>query len=87
MSNLDISINDIINIIAATEIAINKKVYTKEQINKFFPSWNNIASSLEKHKRQMLIEELYRDPVVVQPVAPVTTDSELNVAHIPVPDA
>ena len=64
-NGLDISISDIVNLISATEIAINKRIYTKEQIDKFFPSWNNIAATLEKHKRQLLIQDLYKEHVQI----------------------
>lgn len=54
-------INDIIILLRGCEIAIYKKVYTKEELDILFPVWNNLTSMMDKIKRQQQVETLYRD--------------------------
>ena len=59
MSNFKADIQEIMILIHAVEIAINNKVYTKEQIDKIFPIWNNMTSNLQKVQRQNAVDQLY----------------------------
>ena len=86
MNGLDITISDIVNLVAATEIAINKKVYSREQIEKFFPSWNNIAANLEKHRRHLQVQELYKEQAHNVPVhvpGALGFGSDIVPVHVP----
>ena len=56
---LDIDIQDLVLVVTGMEIAINKKAYSYEEIQKYFPAWNNITASLEKYKRQATVVNLY----------------------------
>jgi hypothetical protein len=75
---MNIDINDVITLISATEIAINKKVFTKEEITKIFPSWNNLAATLEKHKRQLLVDKLYSEEQTVPIAHPINTSASIQ---------
>jgi hypothetical protein len=66
MSNINIELNDIITLINGLEVAINRKAFTKEEVNKYFPVWNHVTSLLEKQKRQSIVDELYKEVPMVQ---------------------
>jgi len=52
---------DIEIVLRACEIAINKKVYSKEEIDVIFNSWNNLVATLDKLKRKQIVDELYKE--------------------------
>ena len=92
MSNIDLDINELVLLVQAVEVGIYKKTYTKEELGKYFPAWNNLTAKLEKAKRQSAVEKLYSDPVVepkkeepVVEVVPVTSPKESNPTNIVVP--
>lgn len=58
---MDIELNDIVLLIKAVSVAINKKVYTKEELDVFFDAWNDISSKIEKIQRKQLVDTLYKD--------------------------
>ena len=62
MANLNISLQEISTLLKAIEIAINKKSYTKQEIDQFFPLWNNVIASVEKINRQNIVDQLYAEP-------------------------
>jgi len=62
MSKANINIEDIVIIVMALETAINKKTFTVEEINKYYPAWDNVATALQKFNRLQQIEKLYKEP-------------------------
>jgi hypothetical protein len=65
MSSFQVDVQEILVLVNAVEIAINKtlpgnqKVYSKEQIDNIFPVWNNVTANLQKLQRQNAIDQLY----------------------------
>lgn len=57
--SLEININDVFLLVEATSIAINRKVFTKEEIDKIFPIWDSLSTVIEKHKRKTVVDQLY----------------------------
>lgn len=72
MTDLKIDVNEISYLLKAIEIAINRKVYTKQEINEYFPLWNNLTASIEKIKRQTIVDKMYEEPVSAPVPAPAT---------------
>lgn len=77
MSNLQVDINEIALLLKAIEIAINRKIYTKQEINQYFPLWNNLTASIEKMKRQAIVDQMYAEPPV--PVPEVTEEKVIKI--------
>jgi hypothetical protein len=78
----EVKVDEIFQVLKGLEIAINKKMFTKEELDVFFPSWNNLVSVIDKIKRQDLINQLYKaEPV--QPtepeVKPVEPGSKISI--------
>jgi hypothetical protein len=60
---MQLDITELTVVLKACEIAINKKAFTKEELNAFFGAWNNLTSNLEKIKRQQIVDKMYEEPV------------------------
>jgi hypothetical protein len=59
----DIKVDEIMQVLKALEIAINKRIFTKSEIDTFFPAWNNLTSIVEKIKRQNIIDQMYKESI------------------------
>ncbi len=73
---------ELLSIIQGLEIAINRKVFTKEEISKIFPAWNNVASELEKYKRHVIVKKLYQEQDNISQEKSKIQDKRNNVANI-----
>jgi hypothetical protein len=83
MSNIDIDVNELVLLVQAVEIGIFKKVYTREELTKYFPAWNNLTGKLEKLKRQTAVEKLYREPEKVEKVEPKIEEVKVETIKVP----
>jgi hypothetical protein len=89
MNNPNIDQTDLINIVLGIELAINRKAFSREEAYKIFPSWNNIASILEKNKRSIIFEQQYAEVPVPAPAPvpePVQVPAPVEQVPIPVPE-
>ena len=59
-----VEIQELLVLVNAVEIAINGKVYSKEQVDKIFPTWNEITSRLQKLQRKNAVDQLYEEKKV-----------------------
>lgn len=85
MSKFDVDINELIILVQAVEVGIYKKVYTREELTKYFPAWNNLTSKLEKITRQNAVEKLYREEPAPVPEEKIE-EKESNPTKIVVPE-
>ena len=58
---ISVEISDIYNMAQHLEIALKRKVFKPDEVQKLFPSWNNIIKFCEEVKRKADIEELYKE--------------------------
>ena len=56
---MNVDINDIIKVLKGFEIALYKKTFSKEEVDEYFPAWNNLTSVLDKIKRNQQIYSIY----------------------------
>ncbi len=68
MSGLQVDIQDIVTIMDELELSINKKMYTRDEVMGFFPTYNKIRAGLDKMKRESIINNLYPEPKPVSEV-------------------
>ncbi len=55
-----VKITDIYNVAQAMELAIDRMIFTQEEIEKFYPSWNTVLRFCEDVKRKTKVEEAYK---------------------------
>lgn len=67
--DINISMDDIVTIISALQIVFQKekekekddKIFTKEQADKIFPSWDRLFTTCQKVARKNNFKQLYSD--------------------------
>jgi hypothetical protein len=64
--SVQLDIQEIVVLVNAFQVAMNKGVYSKEEMGKFFPAWNNLTAALEKQQRQQAVDQNYRERSVVK---------------------
>ena len=84
MNGLQLQTSEIVVLVNAFQVAMNRGVYSKEEMDKFFPAWNNVTASVEKQHRQDQVDQHYRQRLV-DPV-PDEEEKEDNAAVVEVPE-
>jgi hypothetical protein len=83
MSELQLEIQDIVIIVNAFQVAMNKGIYTKEEMDRFFPAWNNLTSMFEKQQRQQTFQNYKEKTVVTEEVIKEAKDDNTITVDVP----
>lgn len=59
-TNTSVKITDIYDVAKAMEIAIDRMVFSQEEIERFYPSWNSVLRFCEDVRRKTKVEEAYK---------------------------
>lgn len=61
MADGGLDINNIDIIVTYLEVAINRKAFKKEEVDVFFAQFNHTKATLDKMKRQIAMQEMYKN--------------------------
>ena len=66
-----VKIDDVLSVVNSLGTAIQKKMFTPEEFRKVQPAWERLSDTLAQLQRKNIIEKLYPQQPVQQPVQPV----------------